>query len=76
MNLSAHQITLSTGSKMGWVEYSALDTDIYNVVSMSRKASALFNRGAASCQKKGWYDENLVVTVEGRAAWNEYAKQA
>lgn len=76
MKLSAHQISLSTGKKMGWVEYTSLGTEVYNIISMSRKASAILTRGLNSCVAKGWLTEDYAKTTEGLAAWNEYANQA
>ena len=76
MKLSAHQITLTSGKKMGWVEYSALETEVWNIISISRKASAMLTRGLNSCVSKGWMTEDYTKTPEGLAAWNEYANQA
>jgi len=76
MKLSDHQITLTSGKKMGWVEYTALGTDVYNILSISRKASASLTRGLNSCVSKDWMTEDYAKTPEGLAAWNEYANQA
>jgi len=76
MKLSAHQITFSNGKKMGWVEYTSLGTEVYNIISISRKALAILTRGLNSCRSKGWLTEDYTKTPEGLAAWREYANQA